>query len=138
MVGIKLGSNSCFMIGTREFLYSFLSTIAYHLEKGRIGKKYFYITVKMCNDGLVGREVKFAKKELLEIQKELQKLSPDKIIWNLENISKTPPWGYDIADTITDLSNYFITSDGRNLIVLLIEVFNEAIEYKENIEIVEL
>ena len=39
-------------------------------------------------------------------------------------MSKQPPWGNDISKDITDLSNYFVTSDGNDFLI----VFEHALE----------
>ena len=64
-------------------------------------------------------------KELDEVSSELAALPAAKVIWDIEDRGKTPPWGDNIADTITDLSNYFVTSTGRDLISALREVVEE-------------
>ena len=57
------------------------------------------------------------------------------VIWDAEDLSLTPPWGNNISSDITDLSNYFVTSDGRDLISVLSEAMNEAKEMQCDIEI---
>ncbi|MBE9175423.1 hypothetical protein IQ225_09140 [Synechocystis salina LEGE 06155] len=49
----------------------------------------------------------------------LSKFSPDKVIWDIENLDIIPPWGNGISSDITDLLNYFVTSSGRDLIAVL-------------------
>ncbi len=41
-----------------------------------------------------------------------------------EDLQAKPPWGTNISPEITDLSNYFVTSDGRDLF----EVLSEALQ----------
>jgi hypothetical protein len=65
-----------------------------------------------------------ALEELSIIKKELQKFSPEKVVWDIEDLSKQPPWGNDISKDITDLSNYFVTSDGNDFLT----VFSHALE----------
>lgn len=73
--------------------------------------------------------------ELGIIKSELKALPVGKLIWDIQDRSKAPPWGSNIADTTTDLSNYFVTSTGRDLIDTLQEVLEELrrsliIEYR--------
>lgn len=63
--------------------------------------------------------------ELSTIKSELKALPITKLIWDIQDRSKSPPWGDNIADTITDLSNYFVTSTGRDLIDTLHEILEE-------------
>ena len=64
-----------------------------------------------------------AMQELQVIRTELQRFTPDQVVWNHEDLSARPPWGDDIASRITDLSNYFVTSRGDDLIDLLTRTF---------------
>lgn len=67
-----------------------------------------------------------AIEELSIIKKELQAFTPDKAIWDIENISKQPPWGNNISKDITDLSNYFITSNGEDFISVFFSCVREG------------
>lgn len=73
--------------------------------------------------------------ELRKVRKELNNFPPSDVIWDAEDLSLTPPWGNNISSDITDLSNYFVTSDGRDLISVLSEAMNEAKEMQCDIEI---
>ena len=64
-----------------------------------------------------------------------QKLQLIYVIWDAEDLSLTPPWGNNISSDITDLSNYFVTSDGRDLISVLNEALEDAKEMHCDIEI---
>ncbi len=33
---------------------------------------------------------------------------------NIDDLFKQPPWGKNISNDITNLSNYFVTSDGED------------------------
>lgn len=58
-------------------------------------------------------------KKLEEICSLLQLISSEKVVWDIEDLSKKSPWGANISEEITDLSNYFVTSSGEDLIILL-------------------
>ncbi len=45
------------------------------------------------------------------------------------------PWGDDIGSDITDLSNYFVTSEGEDLITIITHAIDKAIELKTDINI---
>ena len=53
--------------------------------------------------------VETAIEELKKIQLELQAFSPDKVVWDIDDLSNQPPWGKNISNDITNLSNYFVT-----------------------------
>jgi hypothetical protein len=54
------------------------------------------------------------------------------VVWDIDNPEARPPWGDDISSDITDLSNYFVTSDGRDLF----EVLDEAMSALERSRLV--
>ena len=64
--------------------------------------------------------------ELKKIQLELQAFSPDKVVWDIDDLSKQPPWGKDISNDITNLSNYFVTSDGEDFITIFFNALEKA------------
>jgi hypothetical protein len=80
---------------------------------------------KLYDGELAHGDAKPALSELDVITRELAKLPPSKVIWDIEHREKHPPWGSKISSDITDLSNYFVTSTGRDLIGVLREVLEE-------------
>ena len=70
--------------------------------------------------------VETAIEELKEIQLELQAFSPDKVVWDIDDLSKQPPWGKNISNDITNLSNYFVTSDGEDFITIFFNALEKA------------
>lgn len=59
-------------------------------------------------------------------------------MWDIEDLKKQPPWSNNISEDITDLSNYFVTSDGRDLISAIFKVFEAAETERIKIELVSL
>lgn len=113
-----------YQIGNGDFLFSFFSTVAYHLENQKWGSKFPVIMNELYQGELKSTSVPMAIKELESIKQGLAMLSPDKMIWDIENLSAQPPWGTNISSDITNLSNYFVTSDGEDFIT----IFNHALE----------
>ena len=73
--------------------------------------------------------------ELAVISAELRDLSPVHVIWDIEDLSKQPPWGNDISEDITDLSNYFVTSDGEDFLTILLHALEKAKDVNEDVNI---
>lgn len=117
-VGFKVGT-LYFPVGGGDFLHSFFSTVAFHLEKKQWGKKYPYIMKELYQGRLTGAQSGKALKELFDIKKKLSRLSPDAIVWDMDDLSKQPPWGRNIAPTITCLADYFVTNEGEDFISVL-------------------
>ena len=135
MVGFKVGC-IWYEIGAASFLHSFFSTVAYNLECGNWGTRFPVIMNELYQGKLANANVPNAKVELNTIENELKNLSPDKpnkVIWDIDDIKKLPPWGDNISKDITDLSNYFITSDGRDFLTIFQNALDAAIEIKKDV-----
>lgn len=124
-----------FHIGNGDFLHSFFSTIAYNLEDKKWGSKYPIIMNQLYSGELKYEQIHKALGELEDIRLRLSELSPDRVIWDIDDLSAQPPWGRNISDEIKDLSNYFVTSDGEDLISVLKRALNAGIEAKEGVKI---
>jgi 2,3-bisphosphoglycerate-dependent phosphoglycerate mutase len=123
-IGIELGSITD-EIGTADFFKAFFSTISGNLEPEGQGSRFPVIMKKLYMGELPDHDALTAITELKTIQQELSRLGPDDVIWDIEDRKKMPPWGKNISTEITNLSNYFITSTGRDLISSLYEIFEE-------------
>lgn len=124
-----------YQVGSGDFLHSFFSTIAYNLEEKKWGSKYPVIMNEFYQGKLTSDKVKDAIEEVKDIQKKLKNFSPNCVVWDIDDLDKQPPWGEKISDEIADLSNYFVTSDGEDLITILIHALEKAEEMMLPIEI---
>ncbi|CEK35513.1 hypothetical protein UMC2_38311 [[Clostridium] sordellii] len=136
-VGLKIDF-LWYQIGTPDFLHSFFSTISYNLEDSKWGSKYPILMNELYQGKLSWKNANKAIEELNLIRKELKRFSPDYVVWDIDDISKLPPWGKNISSDITDLSNYFVTSDGRDLIEIFIMALNDSISEKTDVEIINI
>ncbi|MDO5061796.1 MAG: immunity 70 family protein [Peptostreptococcaceae bacterium] len=132
MISFRVGS-IMYEIGTPSFLHSFFSTVAYRLENEKWGSKFPVIMNELYQGKLSYRKASVAKEELDRIKKGLALFLPDKVIWDIDDLSKRPPWGNDISESITSLENYFVTCDGRDFIEILDNALDDAIEMKEDV-----
>ena len=132
MVSFRVG---CIMyeIGTASFLHSFFSTVAYRLENNKWGSKFPVIMNELYQGKLSCENVPIVKEELTQIKKELTMFSPNKVIWDIEDLTKQPPWGNNISGEISSLGNYFITCDGRDFIEVFNMALDAAIEIKKDV-----
>lgn len=127
-----------YQIGHGDFLHSFFSTISYHLEPDGWGTKYPYLLKHLYNGKLFWSDVPKAMKEVEEIRSRLEQFNPKDVVWDIEDLSKKPPWGDKISNDITNLSNYFVTSDGRDLFDVLLKALQDSLSEKTDIEIASL
>ena len=124
-----------YQVGTGDFLHSFFSTIAYNLEEGEWGSKYPVIMNELYQGEIIRKNLDIAITELNEIRNLLTELSPEKVVWDIEDLSKQPPWGNNISKDITNLSNYFVTSEGEDLILLLQHAIEKAKKLDSSVKI---
>lgn len=123
-----------YQIGTGDFLHSFFSTIAYNLEGGKWGSKYPVIMNELYSGDLKSNRIELAIEELDLIVPELRKLKPNKVVWDIEDLTKQPPWGDNISSEITDLSNYYVTSDGADFITILRHALEKGIKIHADVK----
>ena len=124
-----------YQIGSGDFLHAFFSTVAYNLENMKWGSRFPVIMKELYQGHLPKEHVDAAIGELAVISAELRDLSPDHVIWDIEDLSKQPPWGNDISEDITDLSNYLVTSDGEDFLTILLHALEKAKDVNEDVNI---
>ena len=124
-----------YQIGHGDLLHSFFSTVAYNLEGEKWGSCFPVIMKELYQGRMKWENADKAIEELRMIKNELQTFTPDKIIWDVEDLSKQPPWGSNISKDITDLSNYFVTSDGKDFISVFLHALKKAKEVNSDLEI---
>ena len=124
-----------YQIGTGDFLHSFFSTVAYNLENGQWGSRFPVIMNELYQGKLARENIDKATKELRIIKQELQKFGPEKVVWDIDDLSKQPPWGRNISKDITDLSNYFVTSGGDDFLTVFAHALEKAKEVNSAMEI---
>lgn len=119
-----------YALGTSDYVHAFFSTINYHLEKEGWGAKYPHLMKELYSGRLPFENIPKAIEEAKVVHEKLKLFSPSEVVWDIEDLSKQPPWGDNISSDITDLSNYFVTSDGKDMFEVLFRVLNKALEEK--------
>lgn len=117
-IHLRVG-NRIWEVGKADFLHAFFSTVSYHLEPGGWGSRFPKLMHELHKGKLEAPSVDEALRELETVRIELVKYPSTDVIWDIENRAAAPPWGNNISLEITDLSNYFVTSDGRDLISVI-------------------
>ena len=117
-----------YTIGTADFLHSFFSTVCGRLENGKWGSRYPYLMNELYQGTLPAEHLAAGTEELAQIKRELAQFAPDQVIWDIEDRSLTPPWGDNISEDITDLSNYFVTSEGEDFLSVFAAALDKARE----------
>ena len=115
-----------YTIGTGDFLHAFFSTVCGQLENGKWGSRFPYLMNELYQGELSAAHLAKGAEELEQIKQELAHFAPDKVIWDIDNRALTPPWGDNISEDITDLSNYFVTSDGEDFLTVFTDALKKA------------
>ncbi|MBD5401952.1 hypothetical protein HDR58_04000 [bacterium] len=99
------------------------------------GSRFPIIMNELYQGKVKRKDVVKAIEELNIIKRELQAFDPDNVVWDIDDLSKQPPWGSNISKDITDLSNYFVTSDGNDFLTVFFHALEKAKELSADIEI---
>jgi 2,3-bisphosphoglycerate-dependent phosphoglycerate mutase len=137
-VGFQVGS-IIDEIGTPDFLHAFFSTISYRLEPKGWGSRYPNLMLHLYEEGKLDSSLgEEALREAADARERLREFPPNQVVWDVENLTARPPWGDDISTDVTDLSNYFVTSTGRDLFEVLVECLEALLEEGGEMEIVQV
>ena len=134
MVGLKVGP-IFYKIGTGSFLHCFFSTIAVRVENGNWGSEYPILMNQLYQGEVSPGDINSLNNELNDIKAKLKNIEIDQVVWDIDDRNKQPPWGDKVAERITDLSNYFITSDGKDLFTILYEAIDCGKNEKCNLKV---
>lgn len=115
-----------YTIGTADFLNAFFSTVCGRLENGKWGSRFSHLMNELYQGVLPVKYLAAGTEELSQIKQELAQFAPDQVIWDIDDRSLTPPWGDNISEDITDLSNYFVTSEGEDFLSVFAAALDKA------------
>ena len=101
-------------IGNNDYLYCFYSTIYTNLSKQSkdISLAIDFLKEGKCK-GSDGHEI---AREFNLIRDRLSKLDISKIVYDMSNAKAKAPWEDNISPIITSCGNFFVTSEGKDLI----------------------
>ena len=116
-------------IGYGDFVYSFFSTVSYHLEgRGNWGKRFPRLLLDLCDGGLIKNEnIDELKDELKIIYDEFQKMPISDAIYDLEDLRKPMPKDLlpNADENVTNLAQLWVTPMGGKV---YLKVFGEMID----------
>lgn len=124
-----------YTIGTADFLHAFFSTVCERLENGKWGSRFPHLMNELYQGVLPVKHLAAGTEELSQIKQELAQFAPDQVIWDIDDRSLTPPWGDNISDDITDLSNYFVTSEGEDFLSVFAAALDKAQQRNASLKI---
>ena len=124
-----------YTIGTADFLHAFFSTVCGRLENEKWGSRFPHLMNELYQGVLPVKHLAADTEELSQIKQELAQFAPDQVIWDIDDRSLTPPWGDNISDDITDLSNYFVTSEGEDFLSVFAAALDKAQQRNASLKI---
>lgn len=116
-----------FAVGDASFLKSLFSTIFVRVENREWGGRYPVLMRDLYSGRVSHGAAGAALKELEHLRNNLGDHPPSDIVWDFENPASRPPWGEKISPHISSLANYFVTSDGKDLLDVLSAALAEAL-----------
>jgi 2,3-bisphosphoglycerate-dependent phosphoglycerate mutase len=126
-VGIGLSVDGRYWsIGTPGFFSAFFDTVAVRLENGAQGSRFPVVMRDLYSGRLEPAAARNALAELDRIRAELAAHPPADVVWDATDRTSRPPWGDAISADITDLSHYFVTDDGEDLLDVLGAALEES------------
>lgn len=57
---------------------------------------------------------------------EFAKLSPDKVVYDIDNPKQAVPWADDLSPVITSCANLFTTADGKDMLFEVVSILTYA------------
>lgn len=124
-----------YTIGTADFLHAFFSTVCGRLENEKWGSRFPHLMNELYQGVLPVKHLAAGTEELSQIKQELAQFAPDQVIWDIDDRSLTPPWGDNISDDITDLSNYFVTIEGEDFLSVFAAALDKAQQRNASLKI---
>lgn len=124
-----------YTIGTADFLHAFFSTVCGRLENGKWSSRFPHLMNELYQGVLTVKHLAAGTEELSQIKQELAQFAPDQVIWDIDDRSLTPPWGDNISDDITDLSNYFVTIEGEDFLSVFAAALDKAQQRNASLKI---
>jgi 2,3-bisphosphoglycerate-dependent phosphoglycerate mutase len=128
-VGIEVGETAR-EVGTSSFLHAFFSSVSRNLEPAGWGSRFPVLMNHLYQGRMPPELVESAIAEVSQVRKEFSGLPPRAVVWDIDDLTKQPPWGEEFAAAITSLANYFVTSNGFDLFEVIIESLQEAKKLK--------
>ena len=105
-------------IGDNDLLFSFYSTICLNLKKSRneINDAIRFLDSGKCN----ASDCLSVARQFNLIRDKLSLISTDKIVFDMNDPNRIPPWKDNISPVVTSCGNFYTTNDGKDMIYEII------------------
>jgi 2,3-bisphosphoglycerate-dependent phosphoglycerate mutase len=134
MIGLQV-EDIVWYIGKSSLLRAFFSTVSYRLETDGWGSRFPVLLRGLYKGMLPAEKIPAALDELDTIHDELADYSLTKVVWDIYDLDKLPPVNFNPPTTVSNLSEYFTTEDGKDLIAKMHDAFIYAKDEEEPVVI---
>jgi hypothetical protein len=125
--------NTMWTVGEDWFLHSFFSTIAYRLEPDGWGSRFPALMKELYAGRLPLDRVPEAQRELETVLAELGQRPPEERVFAYEDPERPTPW--PVPPGAQSLADCFLTASGDNLLEVIAETLEDALEAGADVEI---
>jgi 2,3-bisphosphoglycerate-dependent phosphoglycerate mutase len=125
--------NTMWTVGEDWFLHSFFSTVAYRLEPDGWGSRFPALMKELYNGRLPLDRVANAQRELETMRAELAQRPPEERVFAYEDPERPTPW--PVPPGAASLADCFLTAHGDNLLEVIAETLEDALEAEADVEI---
>ena len=120
MIIVSSDGNRIVEIGNSDIWISLCSTIAVRLN---YNEEDIPLVLKFLRTGkCVAKEGNATARQFNLVRDELSKFAPDKVVYDIAEMTKEAPWGVNISDVITSCANFYTTSDGKDLLFEIVSI----------------
>jgi 2,3-bisphosphoglycerate-dependent phosphoglycerate mutase len=111
------------------------ATITYRLEPNGRGSRFPLIMNRLYGGRLDPRDVPAALRELDEIEAGLNRLAPERVVWSFTDLRRLDDRGFPVNRGASNVSDYFVSTDGRPLLTSVREAVLRARDRQEPVEL---
>lgn len=127
--------NAYYELGSSSLLNAFFSSIYFHLVMGKKFNRYPKIFPGFFQGKLDWRDANEVRDNFKNIREGLKQIGSDKLIWDIYDLTKAPPWDKNTINETIPLSDFFTTEKGVNFFDIIDDVLEESTQSKTDITI---
>lgn len=106
--------------GGGELLYSILSTVTIRASHvlPQVGQAVRFLQSGRC----AADAAQETARQLNLVRDALSQVPPDEAVFDMQDISRQPPWSGNLSPVITSCANLYTTSEGQDLLFELVSI----------------
>lgn len=131
---VRWHQNACdmFWFGELNFVDAFFNTVCYRLENKQWGSRFPRLMGDLYDGKVKYEDIDVFEREINTVEEELKEFAIQQVVYDLNDPSIEPPWHKSgISDELTNLSNYWVTNDGKKLFTNFHKAIDSAKRLKQ-------